>query len=216
MVQGVAVTLAAPGCHWSSPYLNAFGQQINAFSPGSVVPFPLAQSVFNKIHSTPVNVHLSLATDHLALGAPTTWKATLLPFSVPGGGVCSFSAEEPNDPPICRFPLKIPENTFVSAPLSSGPCGNPGARSVMRQMNLNPINLSTLAFDPVISAPLGFRSANGGPEDRLTLCPGTGLQFVQATSQGKTRLEADLKQVLLDSYAIRQPDAPGQPAPTPQ
>ncbi len=69
-------------------------------------------------------------------------------------------------------------------------------------MNLNPINLSTLSFDPVISAPLGFSSASG-PQDRLTLCPGTGLQFVEAKSQGRTRLEVDQKQLLLDAYAAR-------------
>ena len=216
IVQGAAVTLDAPGLHWSSPYLNAFGQQINAFSPGSVVPFPLSLKMYNKIHNTPVDVHLSLATDRLKLGTPTTWKATQQPFSVPGHGVCSFSAEEPNDPPVCRFPLAIPEDTFVSASLSAGPCNTPGARSVVRQMSLrSPLNLPTLDFDPVLSAPLGFSARDAGPQEHLSLCPGTGLQFVEAKSQGKTRLEADQKQVLLDAYAARLPD-PSQHSDAPQ
>ncbi len=76
ILQGAAVSLNAPNFHWSSPYLNEYGQQINAYSPVSVAPFTLPLSVFNKIHNTPVDVHLSLATDQLKLDTPTTWKAT--------------------------------------------------------------------------------------------------------------------------------------------
>ena len=125
---------------------------------------------------------------------------------MPGHGICSYSADSPDDSPICRYPLAVPELNFVSAPLTAGTCSDPAAPKVPRRADLSP-GPSLLDFDPVITVPLSFDDPRAQTQPQHAfLCPGTLLEFVSAKSQGKTRLEVDLKQLTLDRYAIRVSD----------
>ena len=212
MVKGVAATIDAPGVHWSSPYNTAFGQEINAYNPVALVGLAVPMDVFNKLGNGAADVHLSIAAEHLKASDPSTWKATLQPFSVPGHGICSYSQEDPDEPPTCRYPLVVPELNFVTAQVTAGSCSDPAAPKVPRRANLS-AGPSTLDFDPVLTVPLSFRSRDAqGQADRTFLCPGTPLEFIQAKPEGNTRLEVDLKQIKLALYASRISDRSAQPA----
>ena len=215
VVKGLSVTIDAPGFHWTSPYLNDLGNdELNAYNPASLIPVMLPESVFNRVHTAAADIHLSLAADHLKASDPTTWKATLLPFSVPGHGVCSYASDDPDAPPICRYPLRAPEINLVGAQLTAGSCSDPAALKVPRRADLNG-GPPTLDFDPVVSLPLTFRSPSQEPQQPLFLCPGTALEFVQAKSEGSTRLEVTLKQLILDRYATRFSEHAPQGGPAP-
>lgn len=201
-LKGSAVTLDAAGVHWASPYLNEFGTEINAYRPGLLVPAAMPLDVFNRVKDTPTDVHLSLAADHLKLDPPTTWRATAEPFAIPGHGRCSWSTEDPEAPPVCRFPFAAPEPNFVSARLPAGSCSDPESTRTPHQMNLA-AGSSTLDFDPVVTVPLSFPGPRGAGPAPHVLCPGTPLEFSQAKSLGKVRFEVDLKGMLLDPLAAR-------------
>ena len=203
-VKGGAVTLDAPGVHWTSPYLNEFGTEINAYRPGLLVPVALPVDVFNRLKSAPTDVHLSLAADHLRLDPPSTWKATAEGFAVPGHGRCTWPAEDPDGAPVCRFPFAAPEPNFMSAQLPATSCSDPESTRTPHQMNLA-AGSSTLDFDPVVAVPLVFPSRGEGPAAHA-LCAGTPLEFSQAKSLGRVRLEVDLKGLLLDPLAARFPE----------
>ena len=226
-VEGVRATVDGGGVHAnsSSPYLTSLGTtQINGGTPASLLVFTLPESVFNKIHNTPVDLHLELAAEHLKANKPNTWKATLLPFSVPGNGVCTFSADDASQPPTCRFPLSQPEVGFVSARLAGGSCSTPSAPPQLGRGNLGGKN-STLDFDPVITVPLVFRTGDRNPQHSYLLCPGTDLNFVSADKLPNVRLIAEQKGIVLDPFAQRTTpqsanpggnQAPGQPQGMPQ
>ena len=206
-VQGVQATIDGGGVHYVTPYLSEVRVEINSFRPGTFVPVQLPAAIFNKIHSTPVDIHLSLAAEHLKLQDASTWHAGALPFSVPGHGLCSFATDFPGDPATCRFAFSS-DISFVSAKLSQpGTCGVASAPQNVRQMNLV-AGPATLDFDPVVIAPLSFQSPmRQGPPERLVLCPGAALDFQQVKTLSKVRFDVDLKGIVLDPLASRIPDA---------
>ena len=200
-IKGGAVTLDAAGLHWTSPYLNEFGTEINAYRPGLLVPVAVPLDIFNRLKSTPTEVHLSLAADHLKLDPPSTWKSSAEGFAVPGHGRCTWPADDPDAPPVCRFPFAAPEPNFVSARLPATSCSDPEATRTPHQMNLA-AGSSTLDFDPVVTAPLSFPNRGQGPASHA-LCAGTPLEFSQAKALGRVRMEVDLHGLLLDPLAAR-------------
>ena len=216
MVKGAQLTIDGGGVHYVSPYLNQVQVQINSFRPGTFVPVLIPSAIFDKIHDTPVDVHLSLPAEHLKLQDTSTWHAGALPFSIPNHGLCSFSKDFPADPAMCRFAFETPELNLVTAKLSQpGTCGIPGAPQTPRQMNLV-AGPATLDFDPVVSASLSFRPpVQQGPPERLILCPGTALDFNEVKPVAKVRFEVDLKGVVLDPLATRLPDPNAVPAGVP-
>ena len=225
IIQGVSATIDIPGTHWASPYNSVQGQQMNSSSPVGLVSLTMPLDIFNKVRLTPADVHLSLATSHMKLQSASTWKATLLPFSVPGHGLCSYSNEDPDQPPTCRYAFKMPDLNFVTAPLAAASCTQPAAPPVQGQTSLG-VSDATLDFDPVVTVPLTFPTRDPNPQHHYLLCPGTPLTFIEAKTEGRARFELDEKQLILDAYAARiaspqqqplaipglQPDAPQGPA----
>lgn len=205
LVKGASVTFGATGGTSTLPF-NKPGNPIEITNgvPISAVALPIPVALFNKIHATPTDVHLALATEHLQLEKPSVWKAGLLPFAVPGHGICSYSADSPDALPTCRYPLKTPEISFVTASLAPGQCGLPGGQTVPGSASLGG-HTETLDFDPVISVPLSFRTGDPDPKHRYILCPGSPLTFLEAKSQGRARLEVEIKQIVLDNFAARIP-----------
>ncbi len=215
-LQGVEAHLTGPTT-WTSAYLSTFGSSINASVPYTVVRLFMPQSVFDKAKTSPADLHLSIAADHLKAKPTSTWKSTLLPFSIPGHGVCFSSSESPDEAPTCRFPLKAPEILYASAPLSATSCAQQGTQQVSGRAALSSSS-STLDFDPVITVPLNFTTGDPNPQHHYQFCAGTPLTFLEAESVGKVRFEVDAKQLTLDPYATRvQARAtPGAPAPQPE
>jgi len=223
LVHGTRATITAPGVSYTSPFLNTIRPiQLSAGRPVALLGFMIPVDVFNKIKSTPVDIHIDFAAEQLKAEKPTTWHATLLPFSVPGNGICSFPGE--NDPvqtPTCRYPLKQPDISFVTAQVAAASCTNPAAAPVAGQASLGGHG-ATLDFDPVVAAPLTFQTGDPDPSHNYVLCPGTELNFVEATTLPNASLVLDQKQVTLDAFAARfadktpRPQGPPQPEPEPQ
>ena len=211
VIQGVAATVDAPGVHWSSPYIGTTGDQINASSPFGAANIDVPLSVFNQIHNLPAEIHLSLATDHQKADPPSTWKATAGSFAVPGHGVCSFSHEDPELPPLCRYAFQTPDINFATADLAPGSCSAAGPK-VPGGVNLGGAP-GMLDFDPVITIPVKFRTAN--PQQPGVLCAGTPIKFIEAKVQDKVRLEITEKNFVIENFAAHAtPDSPQmQPAP---
>jgi hypothetical protein len=183
-------------------------EDINASSTIKIAAVPMPLDLFNQIHNTPVAVHLSLATSKLKADAPSTWKATLTPFSVPGHGLCSYSSDYPNQAPTCRYPFKLPELNYVTAPLSASCPGTPeGAQQGRSALTARP---SGIDFDPVVTVPLRLSTGSNDPRAQGMLCPGSTLTFIEAKEQGKYRLEVDEKNLILDFFAARLPEMPQQ------
>jgi hypothetical protein len=206
-VQGAQITIDGGGVHYVSPYQSEGQVQINNFRPGTFVPVLIPAAIFDKIHNTPVDVHLSLPANHLKLQDTSTWHAGALPFAIPGHGICRFSNDFPNDPASCFFAFSTPELNLVTAKLSQpGTCGTPSAQQTPRQMNLV-AGPEILDFDPVVNTSLSFRSPmQQGPPERLVVCPGTALDFNQIKEVARVRFEVDLKGIILDPLATRIPD----------
>jgi hypothetical protein len=225
VIDGTALTIDAPGLHWSSPYLagssllqRALHQtlQLNAGSgPFGVGPAEVPVDVFDKLRNLPADVHLSLAAEHFKAGKEEVWKANAGSFSVPGNGVCKFDKANPLDPPICRYPFKSPELNVVEANVTQGSCGaGVPAQPARMRLEGKPAGLD---FDPVVTVPLNFPVATQDPQARpqsQTVCAGTPLTFVEAKSVGRIRFEIEEKQLLLNNFARRiPPPAPaGQPS----
>jgi hypothetical protein len=199
LINGVAASIEAPGVHWSSPYITAFGEPFNIGTPYRVIPVEMPLEVFNQLHQVPADVHLSLAVQQLKADKPTAWKATLQPFSVPGHGVCAYAPQRPEDPPVCSYPFKLPEVNYVSAPLAAD-CSQPAASQTTGVASLGGTG-TTLDFDPVVTEPLRLQPRGAQQGASYLLCPGTALTFIEAHRQAKNRFEVDEKQLNLDNLA---------------
>lgn len=204
LIDGVSVTAGDK----QQPYMASTGS-VGGAAPYSVIPFTLPKALFDQIKSTPTDLHFSVTANHV--GAEQLWRATLLPFSVPGHGICTYPQDSPDRQPVCHFPLTVPENLFVSAPLQLGCTAQPGQppRQVTAGQRLSgdssPFALPD--FDPVITRPLNLRiNQQLPPGVTLNLCPGTELSFVVADPNAHARFEFDEKQIILNNYAIRVQD----------
>jgi hypothetical protein len=220
LVHGTRATVTAPGVSYTTGFLNpnpfTRPAQLNAERPVGLVSFMLPADIFEKIRKSPADIHVDFAAEQLKAEKPSTWHATLLPFSVPGNGVCTFPGE--NDPiqvPTCRYPLKQPDISFVTAQLSPASCSNPPAAPGQASLGGRG---TTLDFDPVITVPLNFQTGDPNPQHNYVLCPGTELHFVEAATLPNASLVLDQKQVTLDTFAARiTPRTPGRPnQPQPQ
>ena len=212
-VIGARVTVTAPGVSYTSPFLNGGNAAFSARSPLALVSFLMPADVFNKIRNVPADIHLQLATEQIKVDKPSTWHATLLPFSVPGKGLCRFPPDsDQRGVPTCSYPLVQPEFSFVSAPVAAQSCASPAAPSAPGQASLGSKG-GTLDFDPVVSVPLAFRTGDPNPQHNYVLCPGTALTFVEATKLPNLSLILDQKGVVLEPFAERIQDRTQQQAP---
>ena len=215
-IQGVAASFSNSSASWSSPYLTAFGSAISGSLPYTVVRLQMPESVFNKVRNTPIDLHLSLAADHLKASPASTWKSTLLPFSIPGKGVCFYPSRDSDEPagdPVCRFPLHAPDVLFATASVAPSSCASPAGPPVPARGSLAG-SPSFLDFDPVVLVPLTLATGDPEAQHHYELCPGTPISFLEAQPAGKARFEVDAKGITLDPYAVRVPTA-AEAAPPP-
>ena len=206
-IRGVAATITAPGVKWSSSFTEPEQeQQISAGSPVVAVTLPIPLSVYNQIRATPADVHLVLATEHLKVDPVSTWNANARGFDVPGHGHCSFpGANVDQSDPICYYPIKAPEVNFATAKLASGSCSATptGAGTVPAQARLTQqIGLPNL-FDPVVSLPMIFQTGDPNKAHQYVLCAGTPVSFIGASHAGRVKFNVDVKQLVLENYALR-------------
>ena len=217
LVTGSRVTLTGQGVNYTSPYLASVRPaQIGGERPFTLLTFLVPEDLFNRISKSPVDLHLELAAEQFKIEKPSTWHATLLPFSVPANGLCTFPPDsDQNFEPECRYPLEQPEISFVSAPLAAASCANPAAPPVTGEASVGGRSSVIPDFDPVVTVPLNFRTGDPNPDHNYVLCPGTALTFVDAVAKPNVGLVVDQKQVILDPLASRYipgsgPRRPGQ------
>ena len=210
IVQGVRAHISGAGVEYTSPYLTPIQPpQLNGGTPATLLSFSMPVELFNKVRTTPVDLHLDLAAEHLNADKPSTWKATAEPFSVPGKGLCSFPEDgDPTGVPTCRYPLTQPEISFVTAPLSAGSC-SAGGQKIPARGSIGGKG-SALDFDPVITVPMTLRTGDPDPQHTYVLCPGTDLSFIEATQQANASLSVEQKGVVLDPFAARIPPPAAQ------
>ena len=214
LIDGAAVTVGGN----RQPYMASTGT-VGGPAPASLVQFTLPKALFAQVRSTPQDLHVAVTADHLTVGNTQQWRATLLPFSVPGHGICNYP-QDTSGRPVCHFPLAVPDNTFVSAPLSlSCAATQPGKpaqqATAVERLPGDKAAFSVPDFDPVVTIPLDLQIRQQLPPGvTLSLCPGTFLSFVHGDPAGRARFEFDQKQLILDNYAHREPDrnAPAGPA----
>ena len=218
-IKGVAASFASAGEKWASPYINGLGSAITASPEGTNAVVAMPQAIFNKVHNTPVDLHLSIVADHLKADPPSTWKSSQSPFSVPGKGVCfypSADSDDPNGDAVCRFPFHAPEILFATAEVAPQSCASPVGPPVPARGSLAG-SVSLLDFDPVILSDLTLATGDPDAQHHYELCPGTPISFLEAKDAGKVRFELDAKGITLDPYAVRIPTPAGpQPPPVTQ
>jgi hypothetical protein len=207
IIHGTRASVTAPGLTYTSPFLNSLRTaQLSAGRPVALISFMIPVDIFDRIKDTPVDLHVDFAAEQLKAEKPTIWHATLLPFSVPGHGICTFPGDhDPVQTPTCRYPLKQPDISFVTAQLAAASCTNPAAAPVSGQASLSGRG-SSLDFDPVVTVPLTFQTGDPDPQHNYVLCPGTDLSFVDATTLPNASLVLDQKQITLDAFAARFAD----------
>ena len=222
-IAGTALKFTQPGgTRYDGSYYNSVGQNGGQIAgPIALLNFPMPADVLAELKGAPTDIHFSVAAEHYVVGEPQLWHATLLPFAVPGHGICAYPQDDPNAMPTCRYSFEVPENMIVSAPLSAQTCvAQPGQppQQITGGQRLHPPGLGSfsLDFDPVVTEQLNLRPGQQIPQGvNLLLCPGTSLSFVEAKSQGKGRFEFDQKQVVLENYAMRIPPKSAQGGPEP-
>jgi hypothetical protein len=214
LIDGISASVEAGDTKWSTPFTIAQTRPFSSDSPGTIVPVSMPLDTFNRIGHIPADLHLSFAVEISKQEKPSTWKATKQPFSVPGHGVCSFPTDSSEEPPTCRFPFKSPDIEYISANVSLD-CSSVVAPHGTAYASFNP-SATFLDFDPVVVEPLRF-SVQGAPQGtNLQLCPGTDLTIVEQQRQDKERLDLDLKQLVLENYALHNDQQhPRGPRPQP-
>jgi hypothetical protein len=219
-VTGVASAVSGAGADWSGGYVGGVNESINIGLPYVLLRASIPRSVFDKVSTTPVDLHLSVAVDHMQAGATTTWKSAAGTFAIPDHGLCLFPTDETGAPatPVCRFPLEAPQYLVVSAPVTPGSCAEPSGQQTQGTTVLAN-RISSFNFDPVVQLPLSLATGDRNPQHRYVLCAGTPLSFIDAKSVGKMRFELDDKRVVLGPLAERMVSpaaAAAQTEPAPQ
>ena len=215
-IEGVAAKLDQGSTHWSSPYETAFNSAIGGSLPYTVVRVTMPEKVFTQIRTTPLDLHVSIAADHLKAQDNTTWKSTLLPFSIPGKGVCFYppaDSDNPGGDAICRFPLRTPDVLLASADVAPNSCAQPAGPPVPGRAQIGSPTPFTLDFNPVVLVPLTLQTGDPTAQHHYELCPGTPINFLEAKDAGKVRFEVDAKSIALDPYAARIPTPAGPQPP---
>jgi hypothetical protein len=219
-IKGVAATITGAGVNWTSEFSAPLEEeQISAGAPVAGTVLPVPASLFNKIKDTPVNVHLTLLTDHLKVDPTSTWKATAQAFDIPGHGVCAFPPESSNGAPdpTCRFAGKAPEILLVTGKVATGSCASAADSPVTGQASLGQEPALPNLLDPVASTRLAMRTGDPNKQHQYFVCPGTPLNFFTVTQAGKVAFEVDLRGLILNNYAMRQqPRLEAAPASGPQ
>ncbi len=181
--------------------------------PVTVAPFLLPRSVFNKIHDTPVDVHLSLAADQLKTRHPGDLAGYAPALQRPWPRHLQLLRRgRPERPSHLPLPPQDPgEHLRLRTALRRTPAEPPAARSVVRpdepqsHQSLHP----RLRPRRLRAAWVPLRTIRSR---RIVLpsAPEPASSFVEAKSQGRTRLEVDQKQLLLER--LRRPFATSERA----
>ena len=128
MPDNVRVSIDAPnGIHWTSPWQAIYNYHYLPGPQDSSVAFDIDRSVYERVKSAPVQLHLTLALTQTQAGEATRIPLPATDFSVPGFGVCSPERGWPEALPnitgiSCRSAFRQPHLTYVETLWSNLPC----------------------------------------------------------------------------------------------
>jgi hypothetical protein len=196
-VQYTDLDLTGPnGFHFNTGWQPALPPTFLAGGQPSIVGVTLPQSVYDRIHNTPVTAHLDLAIQAFQPGTPYTVTATEKPFPIPGHANCTVS---PHDGSLnCNYPYEHQYGAQVQATVHPGDCLTPGPQSAIAEGLLR--NTSSL-FDPVATTTTRI----GINQHPFPVCPNTPITLIPTDPHGYGRFHLDIPNLNVDTYALRLP-----------
>jgi hypothetical protein len=203
VIEGLSASIQSAGISWSEPYVTSIGGRISPGIPYTAIRVTVPLKTFNQIGHVASDIHLSIPIEQLKAEKPSTWKATKEDFAVPGHGLCSFSKEHPDTAPECRYPFKAPDLARVTALVTTS-CSDASASKVAGPLQVS-ASPQFLDFDPVVTGSLKVSDPGNREAAAYHVCPGTDVTFTEGKRNGKTRLEVDAKQLVLENYATHIP-----------
>jgi hypothetical protein len=180
---------AANGSRWTSPWQGANLYYLPGTSE-SGVNFLMSRAFLDQVRSMPVTLHFTLALTQVQSGNVKSIPLSTQDFSVPDFGICAL------DPRLmegqffgisCKFALRQPRLTYISARWEESPCAAPQLDSntgVEGDAWMGTLDNSPADFGitSVWGAPIGLSNATkveGNKAEPRHLCPGTPLTFTQ-------------------------------------
>ncbi len=196
MPDNVRVSIDAPnGIHWTSPWQAIYNYHYLPGPQDSSVAFDIDRSVFEKIKSAPVQLHLTLALTQTQAGKATRIPLPASDFSIPGFGVCSPERGWPEALPnitgiSCRSAFRQPHLTYVETLWSNLPCSgaatepNNGVQGAAWAGDFDnaPAQFSIASVWSVLvslSNSFQYTGERYRPEKPRYLCPGTPVTFTR-------------------------------------
>jgi hypothetical protein len=207
-IDDVRATFIAPnGFSWTSPWEAVYDQRYLPDSEGTVLSVGIDRAAYERLQSTPLEVHLSFALTRLRAGRVTNAVLSTSDVEVPGFGNCSaphdlgfrnFSASL-----FCRSALHQPQLAHVSVVWSDEPCS--GTRPAAEHMAFADGWTGDISPDPAefgitsVWTPYIYftnRMAHNGMPDagsvRWHTCPGSPLTVTQYHLVDRTQTEIEI------------------------
>jgi hypothetical protein len=186
---------AANGFHWTSPWQAIYRTHYLPGPQESSVAFNIDRSVYEKVKSAPVQLHLILALTQAQAGEATRVPLPATDFFVPGFGICSPERGWPEAVPnvtgiSCRSAFRQPNLTYVETLWSNRPCSgvmtepNTGVQGAAWAGDLDsaPAQFGiTSVWTVLVSLSNSFQYTGERyrPDKPRYLCPGTPVTFTR-------------------------------------
>ena len=207
-VNAVAASIEAPGYRWSSAFLVSGDVERSGPQHDPSITVMIPTRVAERIRTTPVDLHLQLASTFYKAGTADLTHASAPTFQAPGHGLCPLDT----DGTIwnCRYAFRLPTPMGVTMNVSSQPCDGDHspteaqpAASVFSSFIGSDDDWLAFDFDPVATAPIrlvlpGSEFSHPKP---AYLCTGSPIAFTPNRNLRRGSFILDAHQLVIDKYA---------------
>lgn len=210
-VNAIAAILDAPGFHWSSPFLDSNGVELSNTPHDPTITVMIPRNVFERVRTTPVDIHLQLASTVYGTDAATPARASLPSFPAPDHGLCPLNPEGAVG--NCRYAFRLATPIDIAAHVSSQPCdgdhtpaqGQPTAALATTFIGSDDNRLA-FDFDPVAITRLNLVLPGSTFDHPLPafLCSDSPIAFTAHPILRRGTFSVDAHQLVIDEYAQRR------------